>query len=252
MKRSKILDIFEFKKITPDRSGNMTSTVTNYLRNLILTHKLRPGFVFPRENLFCVDLGVGRSTLREAYKSLESEGLITRTKSGTYINDEAEFISFNLLSTAIQLSDIKDLIEFRAMVEVELAGLAADRATDEQIENLYQLLASMRNHREDLAVLTFYDMQFHLEIANASHNNLLITTIRSVIGVFTKSIYNAFHVDTEANVKQALQYHENILFSIQKRDRAMARNVMRSHVQSVSEYMRNAPLSNENIIYKDR
>jgi GntR family transcriptional repressor for pyruvate dehydrogenase complex len=237
MRKTKNSGTFAFKKIIPDRSGNTTSKVENYLRNLILTHKLDSGFFFPREDLFCVKLGVGRSTLREAYKSLESESLITRTKHGTYINNEVEFISFNPPHN-IRLSEINDLIEFRAMVEAELAGLAAERATDEQIENLQQLLASMRKHRGDLAMLTFYDMQFHLEIANASHNNLLITTMRSVIKVFSKSIYDAFHVDTETNVQQALQYHENLLFSIQQRDRAMARNVMRSHVQSVSEYMR--------------
>jgi DNA-binding FadR family transcriptional regulator len=247
MEETKTVTTLRFKKITQNHQGNTTNNVANYLRNLILTHKLRPGFVFPRENLFCVELGVGRSTLREAYKSLESEGLITRTKRGTSINNEEEFISFKTLSTAIQLSDINDLIEFRAMVEVELAGLAADRATEEQIENLKQLLASMHSHREDIAMLTFYDMQFHLEIANASNNNLLITTMRSVMDVFTKGIYNAFQVDTEANVKEALQYHENILFSIQQRDRAMARNIMRSHIQSVSEHMHNVPIASEDV-----
>jgi DNA-binding FadR family transcriptional regulator len=237
-----ISNAFKFKKVVvQDRSGNTTSNVANYLRNLILTRKLDSGFVFPREDLFCVELGVGRSTLREAYKSLESEGLITRTKRGTYINNEAEFISSNPLNT-LQLSDINDLIEFRTMVEAELAGLAAERATEEQIENLRQLLASMRGHCEDLAMLTFYDMQFHLEIANASHNKLLINTMRSVIKIFTKGIYDAFHVDTDANIQQALQYHENILFSIQQRDRTMARNAMRSHVQSVSDRLRKAPL----------
>jgi len=238
MKETKTVDKFEFTKITADRFDNITSKVANYLRNLILTNKLKSGFFFPREDIFCVELGIGRSTLREAYKVLEIEGLITRTKRGTYINDESEFFSFNPL-TAVKLSDINDLIEFRAMVEAELAGLAAERATDEQIENLQQLLASMHSHRHDLAMLTFYDMQFHLEIANASHNNLLITTMHSVMKVFTKAIYDAFHVDTEANIQQALQYHENILFSIQQGDKAMARNVMRSHVQSVSKRMRN-------------
>ena len=238
MEETKKPEFFEFKNISADIPGNITSTVAHYLRNLILTHKLKAGDFLPREDLFCVELGVGRSTLREAYKVLELEGLITRTKRGTYINNESEFISLSLL-TSIKVSDMNNLMEFRAMIEEGLAGLAAERATEDQIENLQQLLASMRNYRNDLAMLTFYDVQFHLEIANASHNNLLITTMHSVMKLFTKGIYNAFQVDTELNVQQALQYHENLLFSIQRRDRAMAQNVMRSHIKSVSERMEN-------------
>lgn len=236
MERTKTTDSFKFKKIIADRQDNITSKVGNYLRNIILTHKLQSGFIFPREDLFSVELGIGRSTLREAYKVLELEGLITRTKRGTYINNESQFISFSPVS-AVRMSDMHDLIEFRAMVEVELAGLAAERATIEQIENMQQLLASMRSHQKDLSMLTFYDMQFHLEIANASHNNLLITTMHSVMKVLAKGIYEAFHVDTKANVKQALQYHENILSSIQQGDRTTAQNEMRSHLQNVSKRM---------------
>ena len=240
MEEVKTAESFEFKKISTDLTSNIVNNVANYLRNLILTHKLRPGAFFPREDLLSGELGVGRSTLREAYKVLELEGLITRTKRGTYVNDESDIVSLNFLSN-VKMSDIDNLIEFRSMVEAELAGLAAERATDEQVENLQQLLASMHAHRDDLAMLTFYDMQFHLEIANASHNNLLITTMHSVVKVFTKGIYNAFHVDTDANVQEALKYHENLLFSIQQRNRGMARNLMRSHIQSVSERMRNIP-----------
>lgn len=244
MEGNKTADSYKFKQITADRPGSITSIAANNLRNLILTHKLQSGFYFPREDLFCVELGIGRSTLREAYKVLEMEGLITRTKRGTYVNNESEFISSNPLA-AIKLSDINDLIEFRSMVEAELAGLAAERATDEQIENLQQLLASMASHRDDLSMLTFFDMQFHLEIANASHNNLLITTMHSMMKVFTTGIYSAFQVDTKTTVQQALQYHESILFSIQQRDRTMARNVMRSHIKIVAERMRNIPLDKE-------
>lgn len=231
----------DFKKITTNFSGNITKNVAKYLRHLILTHKLQSGEGFPREDLFCVELGVGRSSLREAYKILELEGLITRTKRGTYINEKSKFISFSP-PTTIKLSDINDLIEFRAMVEVELAGLAAERATNKQIENLQRLLASMFSHQDDLTMLSYYDMQFHIEIGHASHNSLLINTMHSVLNTLAKGIYNAFHVDTKTNVQQALQYHENILFSIQQKDKAMARNIMRSHIQSAAEHMKRIPL----------
>ena len=237
MKGNKAANAYKFKKITADRPSNITNELENYLRNLILTHKLSPGEFFPREDLFCVDLGVGRSTLREVYKALELEGLITRTKRGTCINNESDYISYNPL-TAVKLSDINDLFEFRAMVEGELAGLAAERATDEQIENLQELLNSMRSHSHDLTMLTFYDMQFHLEIANASHNNLLITIMHSVMKEFTKGIYSAFHVETEENVQQALQYHENILLSIKLRNKTVAHDAMRNHVQNVCKRVR--------------
>ncbi|MDR1745269.1 MAG: FCD domain-containing protein [Planctomycetota bacterium] len=228
------MDISGLKKQLAS-TGNAANLIADHIRNQIITHELPPGFVFPSENQFSEELGVGRSTLREAYKSLESNCLITRTKRGTFVNEYATVISSMPFSTTIEMSDFSELLEFRGMVEAELAGLAAERATADSIDNMKNFLRLMKEHQDNLTELTFYDMQFHIEVATASRNHLMLNVMKVAADAFFKSIYNAFQVDTKANIRQALAYHESILFALEQGDRAMAQNAMRSHVTSVSE-----------------
>jgi DNA-binding FadR family transcriptional regulator len=213
--------------------GVASNLLAERLRRLILSRELPPNFVFPNETTFCEQLGVGRSTLREAYKVLEAEKYITRTKRGTYVNDVDQTLSSVSFETTIKMSDFNDLLEFRAMIESELAGLAAQRADAENIEKMKEYLDMMKRHRDNLAVLTSDDVNFHLEIAKASRNKLLINTMELAYETFLQGTFNAFQIDTKANIDQALFYHEKVLSSIEHHDPVMAKEYMRNHIQSI-------------------
>lgn len=213
--------------------GNVANELADRIKRLIVTGKLPSGFRFVNENAFCEQLGVGRSSLREAYKVLESQGCILRTKRGTYVNDLDKFIMNLPFEMAIESTDFNDMIEFRTMFEAEISALAAQRATPENLGNMGLYLEKMQENRFDLKSLTAYDMQFHMEIARASHNKLLLNTMQMSSAVFSKGILEGFQKGGQAMVTQAIAYHESIMLAIKIKDTSMAQATMRAHVKHV-------------------
>ena len=89
---------------------NMANQLYERIQRMIISGRLPSGFTFPSESDFCEKLGIGRTTLREAYKALEANGYITRTKRGTIINDAEKIAAALPFSVALEESDYNDLI----------------------------------------------------------------------------------------------------------------------------------------------
>lgn len=231
MEKNEVID-----KLRLNLPGNASDLLAEKIRNLIISGEIPAGYLFPNETVFCEQLGVSRSTLREAYKALESTGFIKRVKRlGTMVNDFSDISKAAPLGTSLIMSDIDELMEFRVMIEAELARLAALRATPQHIRAMEESLENMKKSGSDLTDLTRYDTMFHIEIAKASGNRLLISTMENAREVFQSGIYRAFQVDTSSNVTQALQYHTEILDAIIRRDSDAAYALMRRHVEAVDE-----------------
>ena len=143
------------------------------------------------------------------------------------------YFQISALEVSIKMSELDDLIEFREMIESELAKLAAERATENNINKIRVALANMKENASDIPKLTYYDTRFHMEIAYASDNKLLIHTMKNVEAAFSEGMYNAFLVDTTSNIEQALMFHTKILNAIEKHDVAQAQELMRLHIRSV-------------------
>jgi GntR family transcriptional repressor for pyruvate dehydrogenase complex len=228
----------EFEKVMREQiriktNRNIANELFVTIRQLIIGNEIPSNFAFPNENRLCAQLGVGRTTLREAYKALESSGFITRTKRGTVVNGRDKIAEKIPFAMTIEMSDYTELMEFRSMLEAELAYLAAIRTTEENIANLKEMLTKMEAHTDDFRALTLYDTKFHYEIAVATHNHLLINTMSMSIESFFKGVYKAFQIDTKQNIQQALSRHHEILDAIEKRDPIAAQRAMRTHVNEI-------------------
>lgn len=223
---------------TRDADGRTADALFQRLRELILSGQIPAGFVFPKETVFCEQLGISRSTLREAYKALESMGFIRRVKRlGTIVNSSHDISRSAPLSTSLVLSDLAELLEFRVMIEAELARLAARRARPENIDVMQESLEQMRTCGDDLSELTRYDTMFHMEIARASGNHLLMATMENAKEAFNEGIFRAFQVDTQENVAEALLFHDRILDAISRQESEEACALMRQHIRSVGHRM---------------
>lgn len=229
------MDIVELIVSQTRASGSSTAdALFQRLRELILSGQIPAGFVFPKEPVFCEQLGVSRSTLREAYKALESMGFIQRVKRlGTIVNDFHNISRQAPLSTSLILSDLDELLEFRVMIEAELARLAAKRARPENLAVMAESLEKMRDCGGDIQELTNYDTMFHMEIAKASGNHLLINTMENARDAFNRGIYRAFQVDTRENVAEALMFHARILDAVTRQEPEEAYALMRQHIRAV-------------------
>lgn len=222
-----------FERLKTPARVNMSGFLFSQFRQMIVSGELPPGYVFPNEVAFCQQLGIGRTTLREAYKALESSGFITRTKRGTYVNHPQATADAMPFSMMIEMSDFAEMLEFRTIFEGELAALAAKRADSDNIANLKNYQSHMEANRDDLALLSRYDTDFHMEIANSTKNQLLINTMASCKDTFFKAVYKAFQIDTAENIKIALRYHQMILNAVIAHDSARAKKMMTDHIHSV-------------------
>lgn len=229
------MDVAALILSSEDASGvRSADALFQRIRELILSGQIPAGYVFPKEPVFCEQLGVSRSTLREAYKALESMGFIQRVKRlGTIVNDFHNISKQAPLSTSLILSDLDELLEFRAMVEAELARLAAKRAKPENLTVMGDALDKMRHCGSDIQALTNYDTMFHMEIAKSSGNHLLINTMENARDAFNKGIYRAFQVDTRENVAEALLFHDRILDAVTRQEPEEAYALMRQHIRAV-------------------
>lgn len=128
MERDYLMEQKEFLKKDLGKH-NISQTLFQRFKELIMDGKLPAGYMMPNENVVSEMLGVGRSTLREAYTALAVFGFIRRSKAGTFVNEIDNIVNIAPFSITVENSDLNDLLEFRYMLEGETASYAAKRAT---------------------------------------------------------------------------------------------------------------------------
>jgi len=213
-------------------SRGLSDALLDNLVDMILNGTLPPGYEFPNENVMCSNLNIGRSTLRETYKALVALGFIIRSKRGTTVNKTRELISSVPLNYVVRNSNLDDLDDFRQMLETETAYLAAQNATDEQISEIRRILDYMRESTDDLDALTEGDTSFHLAIANASHNTMMINTMTAVLSEIKTSAHSGYYSDA-SSIDRSIHFHAQIYDAIRERDKNRARIAMRAHIKDI-------------------
>ena len=168
------------------------------LEKRILEGSLKPGDRLPSERDLALELGVSRPSLREAIQRLVSKGMLTtRHGGGTHVTDrlEAHFVDpwQDMLNGHPVLQS--DLLEFRQMLESHAACLAAERATDADIERINSAFTTLEAvfAEDDLTACINADLAFHQAIAEASHNVL--------IGHLTASLMRVIHGHIAGNLE---------------------------------------------------
>ena len=187
------------------------------------------GDKLPTEVELTEALGVGRNTVREALRILMSRNIVTiRQGSGTFISDKNgvadDPLGFSMIDDRRKLTE--DLIQVRVMLEPPIAALAAQNATEEEIEALEAILKGLEQliaERKDYAEK---DSQFHAQIANCSHNLVmtnLIPVITDGIRVFADSVQ-------ETEYEQTLLSHRRIYEAIRQHRPVEAKQAMYFHL----------------------
>ncbi len=166
------------------KPSKLTQTITDKLRSMISEGILRPGDKLPTEKELCDGFGVGRSSVREALGSLEHMGLIeSRPGVGRFLSADAmsSLESFEW-SQQLERASTFDLMEARKHLEVLVATLAAERATDESIATLEGLLEAMRAAgSNDLDAFFDSELRFHLTLSKACGNLVLTELVNALI-----------------------------------------------------------------------
>jgi GntR family transcriptional repressor for pyruvate dehydrogenase complex len=210
--------------------------VVGQLHQLIDDGKLKAGDRLPSERELAETFRVSRSSVREAIKTLENEGMvISRPGSGTFITAvNVEAIIPPLASLLSRGKDaLIDLFEMRCLVEPSIAALAAERATPGDILRLKEIYTQQEQqiNRDTSAVDS--DAAFHLTIGRATHNAALQRLVASIVEIL-KPIREK-SLQTPGRAHKSLASHREILVAIERHDPELARQAMQRHIQAVEQ-----------------
>jgi len=212
--------------------------IVEQIQNLIKEGKLKPGDKLPPERILAEKLGVSRPPLREAISALEILGIIeSRGGKGNFIKN-----TFNSTSYAQRLKELEkeespfELLEARKVVETEIAGLAAEKASSEDIEEIEEALNRMRNALNDTPRAMEFDRQFHVAVAKAAHNSILFQMMNFLADGLKESLWVNIKEKSWAlpgHPQKYLEEHTKLLEAIKKGDKKLARRTMHTHLADV-------------------
>jgi GntR family transcriptional regulator, transcriptional repressor for pyruvate dehydrogenase complex len=210
--------------------------VVGQLHQLIDAGKLKAGDRLPSERELAETFRVSRSSVREAIKTLENEGLvIARPGSGTFITAvNVEAIIPSLASLLSRGKDaLIDLFEMRRLVEPGIAALAAERATPGDILRLKEICSEQEQQIKREASAVDSDAAFHLTIGRATHNSALQRLVASIVEILKPIRENS--LQTPGRAHKSLASHREVLVAIERHDPELARQAMQQHIQAVEQ-----------------
>lgn len=212
----------------------VTDSVLKEIRRMITSGEIRKGDKLPNQNEFAAQLGVSRSSLREALHTLALFGVIEqRPGVGTVVRDQTQafFTGDFDLPLISDAQGVKDLIEARRVIELDIVELAADRASDAELESLERVLEEMTRMVETGRVEDYgnTDIHFHDTIAQAAHNRFLLHLFTAIRQFLDQFIRESFILMPEV-VGISQQGHHGIFDAMKNRDKKRAVEEMIKHI----------------------
>jgi GntR family transcriptional regulator, transcriptional repressor for pyruvate dehydrogenase complex len=226
------------KSKTGPAPANTSKLVSSRLHEMIQSGELSLGERLPPERDLAKKLGISRPTLRAGIRSLAALGLLkSRQGSGTFVVEQKESPEFNVnqlqMLSALYNFTPDEMFEARIDLEVSVAGLAAERATGEQITLLAEEITGMFASLTEPEQFLFHDMKFHQTIGGASGNRILTAMINMVTQVLLEK--RSKTVKQAKDLHQSAEMHRQIYRAIRDGNAAAARLAMREHLLATQQ-----------------
>jgi GntR family transcriptional repressor for pyruvate dehydrogenase complex len=236
------------KKVeNPAANSQLTMRVVNHIRGMIEKGELRQGDRLPPERELATRLHISRSSLRAGIGFLAAMGVLkSRHGAGTFVADGPPAFNASSLNVLAALHgfSIEQMFEARITLERSLAGMAAERATDEQLAILAEEVAEMYAAIENPQEYLIHDVRFHRTIAAASGNPILAALMETV----TAALYERRRINVEGSLdmKPSADHHREIYKAIRAGNSKNAREAMESHLSRArdSQVTETEPIAN--------
>jgi DNA-binding FadR family transcriptional regulator len=214
------------------RRETLAEQVARALLDIIEEQGLKPGTALPSEARLTEEFGVSRHVVREALRSLEARGIITVANGkGATVRAFSDEVIRDYFRTAVRFQQqrLMELLEVRRGIEIQSAFLAAQRRTDDDLTQLAEALAAMRQHLYDATAYVTGDARLHLLIARASHNTLLYHLIGSIREPLQDTIRAGYSRSSIAEIESLPSIHAAIVSAIERGDGPGATRAMEHH-----------------------
>ena len=211
----------------------VSDEIVQQVKTLISQGRLKPGDRLPPERELVKEFGVSRPSLREALNSLVGMGFLEVKGKRTFIKSVASESMQNPLSLLLKADTQKifDLIEVRKAIETWGAFHAAQRATEEDIKQLEGIIEEMRKAFEEGQLWEKQDADFHLGIAQATHNTIQAHMMSTIYDLLRESVARVFK--DRVKVKKLLDQHYRIFNAIKSHSPDKARERILQHLNYV-------------------
>ena len=210
------------------------------MKECYLTGNLKPGERLPSERELAGKFNVSRTTIREALRSMELNGLIEiRQGGGSYVKVCEFQSSKEEIMTAVKSENplVYEMLELRRAIEVESAFLAANRATSTDLEKLRTALHHMANAKQNPELGLRADLNFHIGIAEATHNSIFIELIDTLKGHMEDTIEATqnHRFKDPSRYADTLEEHKEIYLAIASGNACKAKELMECHITKIKE-----------------
>ncbi|HSD52191.1 MAG TPA: FadR/GntR family transcriptional regulator [Candidatus Methylomirabilis sp.] len=219
------------------RRSRVSQEIVEQVQDLITSGRLRTGDRLPPERDLAQTFHVSRSSVREAIRALESLGLVeVRAGEGTFLAEPPTDPGGVPLTGRRRKAwdDQHKLFEVRRVIEPDLAALAARRATAGHIEQMRVALEELKGEIQQGRTGIQADTRFHMLLAAATGNAILLQIMRSLLGRLRKSRESS--LQGRGRPAQSLEQHQAILQAIEARDPKLAEQQMLEHIQAMEEF----------------
>lgn len=229
----------DYKRIRPRK---IYEEVAEAILSMIKSGQLKPGDKLDSVQQIAESFQVGRSAVREALSALRAMGLIEMHQGeGTYVRAfDSKMLSLPVHTALLmKKEDVKNLLEVRRILEMGAVEAAASRRTDDQLDEIKEALDQMKGaNDEELGEEA--DFLFHMAIAKASQNDLLISLMNNVSEMMVTTMRETRRLwlySKKSTLERLTQEHSSIYEAIANMDEAEARRLMLDHLQSVEEVL---------------
>src|SRR6201998_1857611 len=225
------------------QSSRLYEQIVQQIEESILNGELQAGSKLPAERELAQQFGVSRTAVREAIKALQEKGLVDAFPGrGTFVTDGTSNPMRRSLDRIVKSGEQIGrtyLAEVREILEPEIAALAAARADDQHVQSMREACDMMDNAGPDADAYIEADLDFHLALAEAAGNPIVLSLIDSIVGLLREQRIGIFQV--KGGAERGQYHHKKILEAIDHRNAAGAREAMKAHLKQVREESRNAP-----------
>lgn len=221
----------KFKRLNADKLSEKT---ISQIEGMINKGLLKPGDKLPSERELSLKLGISRGILREALKTLESLGYLSRKPGGGTFIRELQYRNNGLvLSQSLKLATYFDYLEAREMLEHKVIELAIQRASDEELEDVASTIRLLDTSRPTSELV----LQFHYRLATTTKNILLINLMQANYQLHINFV-NTVDVDLDKDRRaMMLLEHQAILDAVKERNLVKAALAVTAHMDNARQYI---------------
>jgi GntR family transcriptional regulator, transcriptional repressor for pyruvate dehydrogenase complex len=226
------------RKLVPESSDSRADAVRGGIERLIVARQLRPGDRLPSERELAEAFKVSRTLVREAVHSLVARTLLeVKPGSGIVVRLPSRQAVVQSVATFFQLGhpqlDPRKIFEVRRVLEVEVAGVAAERRSLEDLARLERILVEMSTLKRNAEAFAEHDVTFHSMLAQATHNELFVLMNESIHDILYK--VRQFGGRVPGSRDKSIKFHGAIYNKVRSSDAEGARKAMLEHLADSEE-----------------